>query len=217
MIDTKIYNVTKMKQLIDLNKDIIDFDLTFKTTCENKEQEYQLLVVDQNTLDSGEPIEYKTTTGSLSGNIISDKGIYKNYLLILKSDNDCRIKVEIDCKPLEKLRPKPIVPTDIITKEDYKNPISQFTNPIFELPYNYKIGIVVGISILIMYYGYNKWIEYNNKKNSKEIKVPSNFKVSVPDSGSESGSDSVIANSSRKSHSPLPKGIGVRFNKLIVH
>ena len=88
--------------------------------------------------------------------------------------------------------------------------MSQFTNPIFELPYNYKIGIVVCISILIMYYGYNKWIEYNNKKNSKETKV----------SSSSSDSSSIIGSGKSPNYavspSPLPKGIGDRFNKLKV-
>ncbi len=141
-IDKNIYNVNNMIQLIDLNKDIVNFNLNFKTECENPEQVYQLVVVDQITLDNGEPLSFKTAKGSLSGNIVSDKDMYKNYLLVLKSENECKIKVEIDCKPIIKEQPK----EEIITPNFNSNFNSNFFSKIF---YKYKIRIIVIVIVIV--------------------------------------------------------------------
>ena len=153
-IDKTIYNVNNIIQLIDLNKDIVNFNLTFKTECENPEQVYQLVVVDQLTLDNGEPLAFKTTQGSLSGNIVSDKDIYKNYLLVLKSENECKIKVEINCKPIIKEQPKEEIISSNFNSNSNSN--SNFNsnsmfNPnfIFKIFYKYKIRIFIIVVVLV--------------------------------------------------------------------
>ena len=78
----------KIKQLIDLNGDSINFNLNFKVQSKDNSP-FHVLVVDQDTLDNTPSLEYKEAKGSISGNIVADKNKYQNYYLILKSDNPC--------------------------------------------------------------------------------------------------------------------------------
>ena len=71
--ETKQYKLGKRKQLIDLNQDSVNFDLTFKVTCHTNDTLFNLLVVDQTTLDNNGELKYKEVKNTISGNIISDK------------------------------------------------------------------------------------------------------------------------------------------------
>ena len=60
------YNVTSKKQLIDLNGDMKNFELTFTATASPSSSVFEAIVVDQKMLDNNEDIEYKTiNTGSI--------------------------------------------------------------------------------------------------------------------------------------------------------
>lgn len=91
----KTYSVSKVKQLIDLNGDSVNFEINFKVSSHNKEP-FDILVVDQATLDSDPNLEYKSVTnGIISGKVRKDKNIYQNHFIILKSNNPCECDVEI--------------------------------------------------------------------------------------------------------------------------
>ena len=73
MSNIKNIKLTPIKQLIDLNGDKVNFDLTFNATSANKVP-FDALVVTQKMLDSETPLEYKKVTeGTINGNIVSDK------------------------------------------------------------------------------------------------------------------------------------------------
>jgi hypothetical protein len=95
------HNLGKIKKLIDLNGDSINFDLSFTVTCKD-DTPFNALVVDQSTLDNGQELVYKEVKKTISGNILADKNVYQNYFLILKSDNPCDIELEIVKKDLPK-------------------------------------------------------------------------------------------------------------------
>ena len=95
----KTYTLGKIKQLIDLNGDSTNFNLTFKVSCKDNTP-FNLLVVDQTTLDNSPKIDYKEAKGSISGNIVADKNVFQNYFLILKSDTPCEVDVELMKKEL---------------------------------------------------------------------------------------------------------------------
>ena len=54
----KTYTLGKIKQLIDLNGDSTNFDLSFNVTCQD-DIPYNILVVDQTTLDNTPELQYK--------------------------------------------------------------------------------------------------------------------------------------------------------------
>ena len=124
-LNMKTYTVSKVKQLIDLNGDSINFDITFKVTS-RKGEPFQILVVDQSTLDNNTELKYKTiTNGSISGKIQQNKNIYQNHFLILRSENPCECDVEIHKTDLITTN-NPINPTP----NPNPNPMNVNTNPI---------------------------------------------------------------------------------------
>ena len=100
MSNVKNIKLTPIKQLIDLNGDKVNFDLNFNVTSANKVP-FDALVVTQKMLDSESPLEYKKVKeGTINGNIVSDKGVYDNYLLLLKSDTPVECQITIDIKDI---------------------------------------------------------------------------------------------------------------------
>jgi len=98
----KTYTLSKIKQLIDLNGDSTNFDITFKVVSKNV-QPFDIVVVDQTTLDNSPELQYqKAANGQMSGNIVQDKNVYQNYFLCLRSDQPCECDIEIDKKELPK-------------------------------------------------------------------------------------------------------------------
>jgi hypothetical protein len=102
MTTVKNLKLTSIKQLVDLNGDKVNFELNFTVKSANKTP-FDALVVTQKLLDSEKPLEYKRVQeGIINGNIVSDKGLYDNYLLLLKSDIpvDCEVQIDIKDIPL---------------------------------------------------------------------------------------------------------------------
>ncbi len=94
---SKIVRLNKTKQLIDLNEDKINFELEFTVQSTDKKPFY-IVVATQEDLDSGNELEYKDVeNGIITGNITADKDFYKNYYLVLKSneENECNILINI--------------------------------------------------------------------------------------------------------------------------
>lgn len=104
VITTKNYKLSKIKQLIDLNGDLVNFDLTFSVKASDGSN-FEALVVTQEQIDSGEPLEYKKADGSISGSIVADKDLYQNYFLLLKSENpvECEVTIDVNNVPQEQV------------------------------------------------------------------------------------------------------------------
>jgi hypothetical protein len=78
-----------------LNGDSVNFEINFKVSSHNKEP-FEILVVDQATLDSDPNLQYKSVTdGVISGKVRKDKNVYQNHFIILKANNPCECDVEI--------------------------------------------------------------------------------------------------------------------------
>ncbi len=94
--------VDQHKQLVDLNKDLVNFNLNFKVASTSGAP-FQAVVVTQRQLDNNMNLQYKNSNpdGTLSGNIVADKNIRNNYILVLKAEQQCEVVVNIDCKPIQ--------------------------------------------------------------------------------------------------------------------
>jgi hypothetical protein len=95
------YKLGKIKQLVDLNQNITNFDLNF-TVVSKDGSEFYTVVVDQTMLDNEPNPEYKKVNGRISGNIVADKGVYQNYFLLLKADKPCECDVITEIKEIPK-------------------------------------------------------------------------------------------------------------------
>jgi hypothetical protein len=106
------YIITKLTRLIDLNNNMVNFKLRFTVTAiDDPNTSFQCVVLDQETMDSIDEssIEFRNVTGSLSGEIISDKNIYKNYMLLLRADVPTNVRVDLSLEEI----PSAIVPKDV--------------------------------------------------------------------------------------------------------
>lgn len=99
---SKIYTVGKVKQLIDLNGDSVNFSVKFLVRSRNKEP-FDMVVVNQTTLDNSPKLEYQhVEDGEISGDLLWDKNEYQNHFLILRADSPCECEVQIDKKDVKK-------------------------------------------------------------------------------------------------------------------
>ena len=103
MFKTK-YKINNHNQLIDLNGDSINFELTFDIQS-NPNDKFEILVVDQNTLDTNENFiktEYKkSVNGNIQGSVKSDINKYQNFFIIIKSENEVDVEITINKKEIE--------------------------------------------------------------------------------------------------------------------
>jgi len=106
MTTKKVVTLSSVKQLIDLNGASTNVDITF-TAKSLDNSDFYALVVDQKTLDSNVPLEFKLAKGSISANIISDNNVYQNHFLCLKSDKPCQVELVIDKKEIQSAIPPP--------------------------------------------------------------------------------------------------------------
>jgi hypothetical protein len=157
MKKTQTLSLNSIKQLIDLNGDLTNFDLTFHVKSTDN-SDFQAVVVDQNTLDNNPNIEYKNAAGTISGNIIADKNVYQNYLLLLKSENPCDCEVTIDVKP---------IPPNPNLEQKKENTIT----PPPEKPFNWKSFLTILGIILAIGFAYYYFFMRNKSEDLEPIKT----------------------------------------------
>lgn len=200
----QVYQIGKIKKLIDLNGDTTNFDINFRVTSRNKEI-FDLLVVDQTTLDNNSNLEYKRVdNGTISGNLIHDKNIYQNYFLILKADNPCECTVEIDKKELPKTptpapTPVPAAPSLLKSKtQDGFNWVKIFL----------IVGAIAALGIGLYLYSRRSTENRSLPKVSSVPNVPqeASFKFYSPPKSSSSSS-----------HSSPPNSLLERLKRLNLH
>jgi hypothetical protein len=129
------YSISKIKKLIDLNGDMVNFRIHFRVYGD---QPFQALIVDQNTLDTDPEIKFKDVNGELSGDIVSDNGIYQPHFMILKSDMPSTVTVDLFKEELQVSKPNQPVETTVATASGDQN--------------NYMTFIAVGIILACVAY-----------------------------------------------------------------
>jgi hypothetical protein len=147
-ITNKTYPCSDVRQLIDINGDAINFNAKFTLTSTNGE-EFDMLIVDQTMLDNQKDLQYKKVSeGTISGKIELDKNVYQNYFIILRSDKQIDINVELDFERL---------PDRMPTREQF-NPQAQPQPPPPPPPKKSRlwmkilIGVAVISAIVLIYF-----------------------------------------------------------------
>ena len=151
--------LAKKMVLIDLNQNMINFQCNF--IVQSQGVPFQAVVVTQEQLDSVDfQVEYQNVVnGVIEAEVENVSNIYNNYCLLLKSDQNCEVDIQIN-----------IVPLPETVKEEFSEPVTEENHPIpkpLDVPF-YKtntfawIIIFVGI-ILIIYLLFS-----DNKKGKTE-------------------------------------------------
>lgn len=211
----KTVTLDTIKQLIDINGDATNFKADFTVTAPNGDNFY-MLVVDQNKLDSGEELQYREVRGSESGSILADKNIYQNYYLVLKSDRPIPVEININFEPLPlkelDYQPKPFNPPQASQQPPQQQPnatpvppkslTQSKPNDNSGLPSYWKWILIAAVVIIGGYFLYKFYMEsQKNKGGAVTDKGPVGSPVKSPVKSPEIKSPAPVY----KSPSPVPK------------
>ena len=150
------YNISNIKQLIDLNGKAVNFQVDFKAVSLSNET-FDALVVTQEMLDSNEPLSYQRAEGQINGQIKNDNGVYNNYFLCMKSDKPMEVEVSIRISPLPEqpeVQQQQSLQQQIISQNQYNT--EEDEAPIIKKPkkskdINYYVmgGVILLLTLLI--------------------------------------------------------------------
>ena len=105
-------------QLIDLNKEYVNFEIFFECRSADATKDFEMLVINQeqlNTVDLANLVLKKTRGGYISGNIVADEDRYQNYFLVIRSlgeDQTVDVELDINIKPIEAVK-RPELPPPV--------------------------------------------------------------------------------------------------------
>jgi hypothetical protein len=170
MIIKKTLDLNNIKQIVDINGEMINFTADFQIISKNNVP-FQLCIMDQTSLDNGDKIEYKNVNGSISGNVKNDKNIYQNFFLLLKTDQkNCSCDITIDLnetQPQTETSSPPQIPDKL--QEDKSSPSDSSCN-IWKILKIVAIVAIIGVGI---YYGYKYYIKKEpNTVTTKQNNIP---------------------------------------------
>jgi hypothetical protein len=174
----KKYNISSIKQLVDLNGRVVNFHLTFTVKSLTNEP-FDALVVTQEMLDSNAPLNYQRAEGEISGQIKNDNNVFNSYFLCLKSDKT----QEVEVKTMMEEVPANVVITPVQTNADivhprtprpirdnyYDDEIVVQSEKVSEYQFYIRLAIVFAVLACIglgAYYYYQ-----NQKKKGEETEV----------------------------------------------
>ena len=202
----QVLELTNRHQLIDLNKEKVNFKVTFNVLSEPVGQEFEAIVMNQNDLNNYsklQDIQMKIAPGKIGGTIVADNNTYQNYFLILKSHQDDKVvKVNLNYE-IEDVAPQ-TTPSEV-SKEVYEEQtvpesnevLSKFSNetPIYRRIW-FWIIFAIGAAVLgYLCYDYikNRRDGYHNQ--IKKALLNANHTqpvVSTAETGQSLNSDQVL-------------------------
>jgi hypothetical protein len=148
-------------QILDLNGDTTNFTIDFNIKGDSP---FEMCLTTQDMLDHGTPLDFKKIQTSIAASVRADTNEYKNYIIVVRSQNPNKVQADIEKKIIEP-KPQPITKTE-------PNETTQPPSSIWScINVNYKfmlcVGIgVVGLSIIgYLVYKYNKKEPYSKKNN----------------------------------------------------
>ncbi len=148
------YTLTPQNQLIDLNGDLVNFDLTFSAISKDGTP-FKALVIDQVTLDTNPELQHNIAeNGHIGGNIVYDKNVSQNLFLLLKiHEKPCEVEVTIDKKEIPANITPPVENNPAIVKNTVQSKHSIWK------------WILIGLAILL--FAFLVWQQYSSWKNKK--------------------------------------------------
>jgi hypothetical protein len=141
--------LTPKKQLIDLNKDQILFDIEVTAVTDNQDIEFEGCILNQTELDNG-VFNYKKFKGALKARIKNDKNIYQNYFLCLKSTTGSYpININIINHPPPEQFKEPLIESLSIPPRISSKP--KKSQSIFNFKTLIILAITIGIGVGLFY------------------------------------------------------------------
>lgn len=110
------------KQLIDLNEDLVLFDLVVSVKSKDA-KEFDAVILTQTELDNQQDLQYKKFQGAMQARLVNDKNVYQNYFLCIKADKPQDVEIDIvQNPPPEPIQEPPLIPPPEITQPPVMQP-----------------------------------------------------------------------------------------------
>jgi hypothetical protein len=162
--ESNTIELSSRHQLVDLNKNLVNFKLDFQVISpQNKE--FETIILNQNEINSYENMDMmkmKKAPGKISGSIIADNNQYKNYFIILKSDEPQTVEV---ITTIEEIPPKEEEENDLLLNS--KTMENEIQIPFYKTRGCWILILLIGL-LLIYYF---KGSIFKKKATQVEINV----------------------------------------------
>lgn len=172
--------MTNRHQLIDLNKEYVNFKLQFEVRAKD-EKEFDALVIEQAQLDSNgdlNNLNMKRAKGSIGASITADKNKSQNFFLVMKSvtEEPTEVEVAIDLEEIpastldESSTGGQGPPSTITTpgpSSPPPQPVSTRASPFYTQPWFILVVIGVVLGSALFYY-----LFYVRKNLSSSVALP---------------------------------------------
>lgn len=187
--------LTSRHQLIDLNKEKINFRCRFQAESTPNGQDFFAVVMNQNDLNNYnklDDIQMKVAPGKIGGTIVADNNKYVNYFLLLKSKENSPVKVNVSTT-IEDIEPNIETQTqdneymeeNILDNDIIEKPTTNITfeKPIYKKLWFWVIMVFTIGTLIYLSYDYIKTRKNNyNDKISTQKKIENVVDVPSQDS-----------------------------------
>jgi len=162
------YVINNVQQLFELNPNLVNFKSTFAVKSISNEP-FMGIVINQQTLDSGENLEFKTADqGFFSGEIIQDNNLYTNWYLALKSQKPNKVMINIQTQAVPPRQTNPVDQYNVDAHPHAYHPPVQSKESYFT-PSNIMTVVAIASAGVALYFAYQyyKNSQVQNKSMNK--------------------------------------------------
>ena len=166
--ETHNLELSTRHQLLDLNREKVNFVLNFNIVAEDNKHFFVIILTQKEVDKYGnlDEIEMKTAPGKISGTITVKDNVYENYILLLKSNDNCKVSVDLDIEEVE---------PEIKDVQENFNEMSEPQNNVgYEvsednIPIYKKTWFWIFLFILLLMVGYLGYNYIQNRKDNYQL------------------------------------------------
>jgi len=112
--------IHSMKQLIDINKGLTDFNANISITSQNEDDVFDIVIVTQQNLDDIDfTLNYRQVTHYINVDVESNESDNNDYVLVIKADNKTDVDIEINLIDNKRIIPERVRQPERV-QEPYK-------------------------------------------------------------------------------------------------
>jgi hypothetical protein len=101
------FTIHTTKQLIDINKGILNFNANISITSQNEDDNYDIVIVTQKDLDNIDfELNYRNINNYINVDVSSNNNEHNDYVLVIKSDNKINVEIDINLIDLDDKPPQ---------------------------------------------------------------------------------------------------------------
>jgi hypothetical protein len=181
------YVINNVQQLFAINNNLVNFKSKFQVTSLSNEP-FQGLVVNQQSLDSGQALQFRNAdAGVFSGEITQDNNIPNNWYLALKSAKPNKVVIDFQTIPIAP-RPAEAAATEnnAVAQAARTNPrdtSSSGSGWSSYFTFQNMIKLLIGVGVLSAVYFLAK--RYLKRRQDKGLADADDYAALAPDAGGD--------------------------------